>query len=124
MDREHLGKRVREVWIAWAKTQPHPKQSWLVPWDELAEPDREVDRMIGETLARESLAQSALLYDAAKAMVHCGMSPDIRNVTNDITPAAAMRAAFSDSEKETIVVLMRRIEASYARAALASKETE
>jgi hypothetical protein len=49
-DREALGRAVREEWMAWAQEQPSPKPSWLVPWDELAEPDREVDRRIGERL--------------------------------------------------------------------------
>lgn len=48
--RERLGKLVREVWIAWAKEQPTPKESWLKPWEGLSEPDKEVDRRIGETL--------------------------------------------------------------------------
>jgi len=50
-NREELGKLVRAVWIGWAKEQPNPKPSWLKPWEELSEPDREVDRRIGETLA-------------------------------------------------------------------------
>ena len=51
--RDGLGRIVREVWIAWAKEQPAPKPSWLVPYDQLNEPDKEVDRRIGERLARE-----------------------------------------------------------------------
>lgn len=47
-DRESGGRLVREVWIAWAKEQPAPKPSWLVEWDGLSEPDREVDRRIFE----------------------------------------------------------------------------
>ncbi len=50
--RERLGEVVRNVWIDWAKEQLNPKPSWLLPWDKLAEPDREVDRRIGETLFR------------------------------------------------------------------------
>lgn len=50
VDREYLGKIVREEWIKWAKEQPLVKPSWLAPWEELAEPDREVDRRIGERL--------------------------------------------------------------------------
>ncbi len=50
-DREALGQKVREVWIDWASEQPNPKASWLVPWEGLSEPDREVDRRIGEALA-------------------------------------------------------------------------
>jgi hypothetical protein len=48
--RDALGQHVRAVWIAWAREQPNPKPSWLVPWSGLSEPDREVDRMIGEAL--------------------------------------------------------------------------
>lgn len=52
-ERERLGKIVRSTWIAWAATQPdvakHP--TWLLPWDEIDERDREVDRAIGEAVA-------------------------------------------------------------------------
>ncbi len=49
-DREALGRLVRDEWIAWAREQDNPKPSWLAPWEELSEPDREVDRRIGERL--------------------------------------------------------------------------
>jgi hypothetical protein len=48
MDRDRLGRVVREAWIEWAKEQPNPKPSWLVPYDELSEPDKEADRRIAE----------------------------------------------------------------------------
>lgn len=48
--RESLGRRVREVWIAWAERQDNPKPSWLVPWDELDEATKEVDRCLGSAL--------------------------------------------------------------------------
>lgn len=48
--REFLGKLVRAEWMVWAVEQPSPKPSWLTPWDELTEPEREVDRRIGERL--------------------------------------------------------------------------
>lgn len=48
--REELGKVVREAWIKWAKTQPNPKPSWLVPWEGLSEPDKEADRCIADGL--------------------------------------------------------------------------
>lgn len=54
VDRESLGKIVREVWIEWAKEQPSPKPSWLVPWEGLSESDKEVDRRIGERLLRHA----------------------------------------------------------------------
>jgi hypothetical protein len=50
-DHDKLGKAVRDEWIKWAKEQPNPKPSWLVPWEELSEPEREVDRRIGRRLA-------------------------------------------------------------------------
>lgn len=50
VNREFLGKLVRMEWVKWAREQPTPKQSWLLPWDELTEPEREVDRRIGESI--------------------------------------------------------------------------
>ena len=44
---EALGRLVRETWVAWAHEQPDPKPSWLVPWDELDDGQREVDMRIG-----------------------------------------------------------------------------
>jgi hypothetical protein len=51
-EREGGGQLVRAAWIAWVQTQPDPKPSWLVPWEELSEPDKEADRVIWETIAR------------------------------------------------------------------------
>lgn len=48
--RDELGRRVREVWIEWARRQPSQKPSWLVPYDELSEADKEADRCIGSAL--------------------------------------------------------------------------
>jgi hypothetical protein len=48
--REERGRRVREVWIEWARDQPNPKPSWLVPYDDLSETDKEADRRIGSAL--------------------------------------------------------------------------
>jgi len=50
--REDLGRKVREIWIEWAKEQENPKESWLVGWDALGESDKEVDRRIGEGIFR------------------------------------------------------------------------
>jgi hypothetical protein len=49
--REPLGRLVRDTWIAWAKEQPDPKDSWLVPWDDLDAGQREADMRIGEAVA-------------------------------------------------------------------------
>lgn len=61
-DRETLGRFVREAWVRWARQQPHPKDSWVVPYDLLSEPDKEADRQIGEAIARWTL-----IGDAARA---------------------------------------------------------
>jgi hypothetical protein len=53
--REKLGRLVRQVWTDWANEQPSPKASWLVPWARLSEPEREVDRRIGERLFTEGI---------------------------------------------------------------------
>jgi len=48
--REELGREVRRTWIAWAREQPYPKASWLVPYDDLSPDDQEADCLIGEEL--------------------------------------------------------------------------
>lgn len=63
LDREALGKQVRSVWIKWAREQSSPKPSWLLSWDELTEPDKEVDRRIGETLWAEALRAFSYNHD-------------------------------------------------------------
>lgn len=66
-DRERLGRIVREEWRAWAREQPSPKPSWLVPWEGLSEPDREVDRRIGERLFAEGRRGGDVLAGARSA---------------------------------------------------------
>lgn len=51
INREQLGELVRLAWIEWTLEQPEPKPSWLVPWAELPEADKEADRRIGEFVA-------------------------------------------------------------------------
>lgn len=50
---EILGKMVRDVWVLHASEQPNPKPHHLLPWSQLSEPDKEVDRKIGEALFNE-----------------------------------------------------------------------
>ena len=52
VSRDFFGQIVRDTWIRWAQQQPNPKPSWLVPYAELNEADKEVDRQIGETVFR------------------------------------------------------------------------
>jgi len=53
IDREVLGRIVRDTWVKWASEQPDTKPSWLVPWGPELDPgQREVDCLIGEAVAR------------------------------------------------------------------------
>ena len=68
--REHFGKLVRETWVAWASGQPDPKPSWLVPWEELDDGQREVDMRIGAAVAAaESVRWRSALQDALEGML-------------------------------------------------------
>lgn len=55
LDRETLGKLVREVWVEFAKEQHDPNPSHLVGWDDLDEANKEVDMRIGERVAHHVL---------------------------------------------------------------------
>ena len=68
-DRDEYGRFVREAWVRWALTQPNPKPSWLVPYDELGEPDKEADRQIGEAVARWTIIglEARASFDAEAA---------------------------------------------------------
>lgn len=48
--RELVGRMVRQIWVEWAREQPDPKPSWLLPWEELDDGQREVDMRIGDAL--------------------------------------------------------------------------
>lgn len=57
--RDELGRMVREAWLRWAETQTNSKPSWLVPYEDLDDQDKEADQQIGETIARWTLLFSA-----------------------------------------------------------------
>lgn len=78
--RDFLGRAVREAWVRWAITQPNPKPSWLVPYDELSEPDKEADRQIGEAIAMLATRQPS-----AHAV------PDVEGVIEKIVEYGAHR---------------------------------
>lgn len=59
--RELGGKLVRDLWIEWAREQPNPKPSWLIPWSELPEPDKEADRQIYEGITKPLVAETKFL---------------------------------------------------------------
>lgn len=71
--RDDLGRFVREAWVRWAETQPDPKPSWLIPFDQLAEPDKEADRQIGEAVARWTLIGDAATPQAPNDEVRAAL---------------------------------------------------
>lgn len=72
--REWLGREVRNQWEQWAREQSNPKVSWTVPWDKLTEPEREVDRRIGDWLYR--LGQRAARGERPAVVDKCQSESD------------------------------------------------
>jgi hypothetical protein len=64
--RDFLGQIVREAWVKWAKQQHNPKPSWLSPYAELSESDKEADRQIGEAVAQWALAIKGAKWEVAQ----------------------------------------------------------
>ena len=58
-DAPDYGEPVRETWTAWAAEQYPVKSSWVLPWAEIDEGQREVDRRIGTAVAA---AERARIY--------------------------------------------------------------
>ena len=67
--RDKKGMRVRQIWMAWAQEQPNPKPSWLMPWKDLDEPSREVDRRIGCGLWGDGFAAGLDAFFKADSLV-------------------------------------------------------
>jgi hypothetical protein len=57
-ERDRLGRIVRDLWISWAESQPNPKPSWLVPYDQLSDTYKEADIVIGVGLMHEFYAET------------------------------------------------------------------
>lgn len=58
---EALGRAVRACWVEWAKKQPDPKPSWLMPWEQLDDAQKEVDRLIGARVAAVTMRTANLV---------------------------------------------------------------
>jgi hypothetical protein len=69
ISRNFLGQIVREAWVKWAKQQPNPKPSWLSPYDELDEADKEADRQIGEAVVQWVLSIKSATWEVAPSAV-------------------------------------------------------
>ncbi len=68
--RELLGRLVRQVWMEWAREQPDSKPSWLLPWEELDDGQREVDMRIGAMLFSKGRTAGIEYVETAIAGLH------------------------------------------------------
>lgn len=137
---EHLGRVVHEIWIDWAREQPSSKSSWLAPWEALSEPDREVDRRIGEQLfamglaaGRAEVQQEAAdlrrmlqVVDARARDAEAALD-DWRVATGVDSPAAAKVDAEADHEtaanlRAEVETLRRTLEKARANGATEMRE--
>lgn len=104
--REALGRLVREVWVVWARDQDHPKPHHLLPWEELSDGDREVDRRIGETLQGiRDWRIGQRLGDVPPA------APDVDEATTSALrmwlKRARMRPPFDDVDLKDLLAIVR-----------------
>lgn len=114
-DRETGGQFVRKVWIAWAMEQPNPKPSWLVPWEELSEPDKEVDRRIFEACyaSGRSDGETGLLSEVNRLLtLEYASASDIAEHVIRLEAADEARIA----GEETIARLTRELAKAQAEA--------
>ena len=114
--RDSLGKMVRAIWIQWAHQQPVCKPHWVTPYEELDEPDKEVDRRIGERVfeagrkaALEGLSDGALPEPAKSRLAEVALEfakqprHDLQEVVNDLwsllqgTYSAALKQRFGEA---------------------------
>lgn len=101
--RDVLGRFVREAWVRWAEQQTDPKPSWLVPYDDLSEPDKEADRQIGEAVARWVLIGDS----ASRALVGDGWTvEDVRE-----QKLATVVAPDNGSTEEVLAAVLQCAEA-------------
>jgi hypothetical protein len=74
IDRESLGRKVREIEIAYGKEQHEPNPIWLVPWEQLHESDKEVCRRVGEQLFGLGVMTAMRPVKARRVCAECGAS--------------------------------------------------
>lgn len=68
--REKLGRKVRQIWVVFASKQPEPKPHHLEPWEKLDEPNKEVDRQIGEELFKMGADSVDLVCQKCEQPLH------------------------------------------------------
>jgi hypothetical protein len=93
--REPLGRLVRDTWVTWAREQPNPKPSWLAPWDELDDGQREVDMRIGAAVAETVVANFMANLDPAVAA---------EIAIREVATMAGWRLARNDSYTRGVII--------------------
>jgi hypothetical protein len=111
MGRDHLGREVRTAWVRWAELQPNPKPSWLVPYDELSEPDKEADRLIGEYIALGVLGWFVANDPTVDHRTRLAPSPSTAVVSEPVREAIAA-AAYAEIMRSAHI--LRADELAYA----------
>lgn len=89
LDRDAMGRVVREAWVRWALTQPNPKPSWLVPYDELSEADKEADRQIAESVFHRLNARR-------HELIELGLRSDRRMTETEAAELSALQIGVFD----------------------------
>ena len=69
LDREELGKLVRETWIKYRVSIGDKKLTHLIKWEFLTENEREVDRKIGEAIQNKVISIIKEVVNNAKVLV-------------------------------------------------------
>ena len=104
--REPLGRLVRETWVAWACEQRDRKLSWLVPWDNLDDGQREVDMRIGEAVANYALTENAATYGVS--CVSCAGHLDRASMERERAERAEVKLTVFAAERDRVVREMLR----------------
>lgn len=81
--REPFGRRLREIWVKWASEQPDPKSSWLLPWDELDDGQKEVDMRMGAALWNWGFAACMNAMEASLGELEALKSSESADVVGD-----------------------------------------
>jgi hypothetical protein len=90
----------REAWLRWAQTQSNPQPSWLLPYEELDEANKEANRQIGENVARWTLAGDAARF--AMLAEHMPEAKFVKNLIRSVEWAKRrlMRYALAEQRGE------------------------
>lgn len=72
--RDELGKIVRDEWVKFARQDPKSPPHHLLPFEELDEKNKEVDRRIGEAVVRAVIAKlrTSDIAESDPHEIHCG----------------------------------------------------